>query len=345
MASLSEQLRLSDFDYELPTDLIAQAPAPVRDRSRLLVLDRGNGVVRHLVFSDIHELLRPGDVLVLNDTRVFPCRVLGKKPGGGKAELFLLEETGPNRWRALVRGVDRGKRVSVVDGVEAEIVDDGEDGVRTVHFHGVADIRAQLAEIGRVPLPPYIRREADAADRGRYQTVYAAREGAVAAPTAGLHFTRELLAALREKGVEIVIVTLHIGPGTFQPVRCENIAAHRMHPERYEVSATAADAVNRARSEGRRVIAVGTTSVRTLETAAAEDGTVRPGEGESRLFVYPGYRFHAVDGMVTNFHLPQSTLLMLIAAFAGHERTLRAYRLAVQERYRFYSYGDAMFIQ
>ena len=345
MPPLSEQLRLADFDYELPTDLIAQTPAPVRDRSRLLVLDRRTGDVRHLVFSDMSGLLRPGDVLVLNDTRVFPCRVLGRKPGGGRAELFLLEETGLNRWRALVRGVDPGKRVSVAAGIDAEVVGADEEGVRTVLFHGVADIRALLSEIGRVPLPPYIKREADASDRDRYQTVYAVREGAVAAPTAGLHFTGELLAALREKGVETVMVTLHVGPGTFQPVRSENIAGHRMHAERYEVPAVSADAVNRARNEGRRIIAVGTTGVRTLETAAAEDGTILPGEGESSLFIHPGYRFRAVDGMVTNFHLPKSTLLMLVAAFAGHGQTLSAYRLAVAERYRFYSYGDAMFIQ
>ncbi len=345
MTSVSEQLRLSQFDYELPQDLIAQTPPPVRDRSRLLVLDRSTGGVSHCVFSDISDLLRPGDLLVLNDTRVFPCRLVGKKSGGGKAELFLLEETGLNRWKALVRGVERGKRISVAAGIDAEVADTDDEGVRTVLFHGVTDIRTTLGEIGKVPLPPYIRREAGNDDRDRYQTVYAAREGAVAAPTAGLHFTDRLLASLRNRGIEGVFVTLHVGPGTFRPVRSENISDHRMHPERYEVPAVSSDAINRARCEGRRIIAVGTTTVRTLETASNEDGTVRSGEGVSSLFILPGYRFRAVDGMITNFHLPKSTLLMLVAAFAGHEQVLSAYRVAVRERYRFYSYGDAMFIQ
>jgi S-adenosylmethionine:tRNA ribosyltransferase-isomerase len=340
-----EQLRLADFDYELPQDLIAQTPSPVRDRSRLLVLDRRSGDIRHRVFSDVIDLLQPGDVLVLNDTRVFSCRLFGKKAGGGKAELFLLEEIGVNRWRALVRGgVDPGKRVVVTSGVEAEVIERTRDGVTTLQFHGIPDVRAVLDEIGRTPLPPYIKREAVERDRERYQTVYAAREGAVAAPTAGLHLTEALLASLRAKGVETVMVTLHVGPGTFQPVRSELIAEHRMHPERFAVPAGSADAVNRARSEGRRVIAVGTTSVRTLETAAAGDGRVHPGEGVSTLFIYPGYRFRVVDGMITNFHLPKSTLLMLVTAFAGLDHALAAYRLAVRERYRFYSYGDAMFI-
>ncbi len=346
MIGLSEQQKLSDFDYELPSDLIAQTPAPVRDRARLMVLDRLTGAVRHRIFTDIDGLLRPGDVLVLNDTRVFPCRLLGSKAGGGKAELFLLEETGLNRWRALVRGgVDRGKRVALTGGIDAEVVDVDNDGVRTVLFRGVADIRSALTEIGRTPLPPYIRREAGAEDRERYQTVYASQEGAVAAPTAGLHFTDGLLAALRAKGVEIVTVTLHVGPGTFQPVKSEIISSHRMHPERYAVPPASADAINRAGTEGRRIIAVGTTSVRTLETAADGDGVVRPGEGTSTLFVHPGYRFRVIDGMITNFHLPKSTLLMLVAAFAGRDQVLSAYRTAVKEQYRFYSYGDAMFIQ
>ncbi len=345
MASVSEQLKLADFDYELPPDLIAQTPAPVRDRSRLLVLDRRTGEVQHRIFADLCGLLLPGDVLVLNDTRVFPCRLLGKKAGGGRAELFLLEETGLNRWRALVRGgVERGKRISVSGGIDAEVIAVDDDGVRTILFHGIPDIRAALAEIGKTPLPPYIRREAGADDRERYQTVYAAQEGAVAAPTAGLHFTEDLLAALRGKGIETATVTLHVGPGTFQPVKSEIVSEHRMHPERYAVPPASADAINRARNEGRRIIAVGTTSVRTLETAAGEQGMVRAGEGSSTLFVYPGYRFRVVDGMITNFHLPKSTLLMLVAAFAGLERMLSAYRVAVRERYRFYSYGDAMFI-
>jgi S-adenosylmethionine:tRNA ribosyltransferase-isomerase len=228
--------------------------------------------------------------------------------------------------------------------IEAEVIEVDDDGVRTILFHGVSDIRSVLAEIGKTPLPPYIRREAGAHDRERYQTVYARREGAVAAPTAGLHFTDGLLAALRAKGIETVTVTLHVGPGTFQPVKSEIITSHRMHPERYAVPPASADRVNRARGEGRRIIAVGTTSVRTLETAAGEDGFVRACEGSSTLFIHPGYRFRVVDGMITNFHLPKSTLLMLVAAFAGTERVLSAYRAAVREQYRFYSYGDAMFI-
>ena len=344
-AAPAGQNRLSDFDYDLPDDLIAQVPAPERDRSRLLVLDRETGAVSHRTFSDLADLLVPGDVLVLNDTRVFPCRLVARKPGGGKAELFLLEELGVNRWTALVKGgVDAGKRVSVAPGVDAEIVSAAEDGIRTVRFEGPADIRPLLANLGRVPLPPYIKRDPGSDDRERYQTVYASCEGAVAAPTAGLHFTGELLDRLRGRGIVTVTVTLHVGPGTFQPVRAEDITQHRMHPERYAVPAGTAAEVEQARSEGRRVIAVGTTAVRALETSAAGDGRVRGGEGLSDLFIIPGFRFQAVDGMITNFHLPKSTLLMLVAAFGGRERMLAAYREAVKERYRFYSYGDAMLV-
>ena len=342
----ADQLTLADFDFELPESLIAQEPAAERDRSRLMVLDRSSGVIEHRIFQDIEHYLRPGDLLVLNNTRVFPCRLPAKKPGGGKAEIFLLAEQGLNLWDALVKGgVPAGKRLILDAGVEAELVSSNDDGTKRVRFHGVPDIRSILSGIGRTPLPPYIKREPTKADLDRYQTVYAAHEGAVAAPTAGLHFTRLLLDRLAAKGVGSAMVTLHVGPGTFQPVRVEKIAEHRMLPERFEIAPDAAEAINRAKREGRRIIAVGTTSVRTLETAAQGDGTIASGEGSSRLFIYPGFVFRIVDGIITNFHLPKSTLLMLVSAFAGRERVLAAYRAAVEHQYRFYSYGDAMFIR
>ena len=345
MSPVSEQLRLSDFDFNLPEDLIAQTPAEDRERSRLLVLDRKTGAVNHRIFADIDSLLIPGNLLVLNDTKVFPCRIPAKKAGGGKAEIFLLEEKGLNLWHALVRGgIDAGKRAAVAAGIEAEVIAEAGEGIKLVRFLGVPDIRTRLDELGKTPLPPYIKREPAADDLERYQTVYACNAGAVAAPTAGLHFTPSLLTRLRERGVETAMITLHVGPGTFQPVRSTNIAEHHMHPERFAIPADAAERINRARSEGRRIIAVGTTSVRTLETSAQTDGTVHAGEGNSELFIYPGYRFRIVDGMITNFHLPKSTLLMLVAAFAGRENVLNAYHTAIAQRYRFYSYGDAMLI-
>jgi S-adenosylmethionine:tRNA ribosyltransferase-isomerase len=342
---VSEHLRLSDFDFDLPEELIAQTPAEDREGSRLLVLDRQTGAVDHRRFSGISEQLVPGDLLVLNDTKVFPCRLQARKAGGGKAELFLLEEKGTNLWHALVKGgIDAGKTVSVAPGIDAEVLSAARDGIRLVRFQGIMDIRTALDELGRTPLPPYIKREPVAEDRERYQTVYASREGAVAAPTAGLHFTADLIQRMRDRGIGTAMVTLHVGPGTFQPVRTEDIAEHRMHAERYEVPAGTAELVNRALSEGRRVIAVGTTSVRALETAASKDGKVHGGAGSSELFITPGYRFNVVNGMVTNFHLPKSTLLMLVAALAGREYVLSAYREAVRQRYRFFSYGDAMLI-
>jgi len=342
----ADQLTLADFDFALPDALIAQEPAKERDRSRLMVLDRQSGSIEHRIFQDLENYLLPGDLLVLNNTRVFPCRLPAKKPGGGKAEIFLLAELGLNLWDALVKGgVPAGKRLVLDAGVEAEIVKSGDNGTHRVRFHGVPDIRNLLTEVGRTPLPPYIKREPTVADLERYQTVYAAQVGAVAAPTAGLHFTCELLDRLRAKGVGSAMVTLHVGPGTFQPVRVEKITEHRMLPERYEIAPDAAEAINRAKREGRRIIAVGTTSVRTLETAAQEGGMVASGEGSSRLFIYPGFVFRIVDGLITNFHLPKSTLLMLVSAFAGRERVLAAYRSAVEHQYRFYSYGDAMFIR
>lgn len=341
----TEAVRLSDYYFELPDSLIAQTPAPVRDRSRLMVIDPETRGIDHRIFSEIGRFLRPGDLLVLNNTKVFPCRLSARKPGGGKAEIFLLAEKGLNVWNALVKGsLAAGKKVVLDSGIEAEIVADHEDGTRDVRFHGGGDIKKSLADIGKTPLPPYIRREPTAKDAERYQTVFAEHDGAVAAPTAGLHFTRELLQGLKEQGILSTSITLHVGPGTFQPVRTELITEHRMHPEQYEISQEAAGVINTVRQEGGRVIAVGTTSVRTLETAASEDGMMTAGKGESRLFIYPGYRFKVIDAIVTNFHLPKSTLLMLVSAFAGRDRMLEAYRIAVLNHYRFYSFGDAMLI-
>lgn len=342
---VAETLRLSDFDYELPETLIAQEPLEQRDASRLLVLDRSTSRIEHRVFADIGSRLRPGDLLVLNDTKVIACRLPAAKAGGGRAEVFLLSEKGMNLWYALVKGPPaRGGMLTVGQGIEAEIACENADGTRIVRFHGVRDIKDVLPLMGKTPLPPYIRREPVDRDRERYQTVYAEREGAVAAPTAGLHFTEGMLRNLREGGIEIVPVTLHVGPGTFRPVRTDVIAQHRMHPEPFDISPSSAESINRAKAEGRRVIAVGTTSVRAVETAADAAGRVRAGSGSSSLFLYPGSPFRVIDGMVTNFHLPKSTLLMLVSAFAGREAVLAAYHAAAAERYRFYSYGDAMLI-
>jgi S-adenosylmethionine:tRNA ribosyltransferase-isomerase len=345
MTQVAEQIKLSDFDYDLPESLIAQEPSPVRDRSRLMVLKRETGDIEHSIFSDIENHLVPGDLLVLNNTKVFPCRLLAKKPGGGKAEIFLLSEIERNLWDALVKGgVGAGKRLNIAPGIEVEVVNDSDAGTRAVRFYGINDIRGVLPEIGRTPLPPYIKRSPFPRDRERYQTVYAANEGAVAAPTAGLHFTGELLQRLELKGVDIVTVTLHVGLGTFQPVRAEIIADHRMLRERYSIPTDTATSINHAKTNRRRIIAVGTTSVRTIETASTEDGTVASGEGYSDLFIHPGYRFKVTDGIITNFHLPKSTLLMLVSAFAGRDHILSAYNAGVAQKYRFYSYGDAMLI-
>ncbi|HYA87410.1 MAG TPA: tRNA preQ1(34) S-adenosylmethionine ribosyltransferase-isomerase QueA [Nitrospirota bacterium] len=344
-STVAEELRLSDFEYHLPKALIAQEPSPVRDQSRLMVMDRKTGAIVHHIFCNLDEQLIPGDLIVLNDTKVFPCRLMARKNGGGNAEIFLISERGRNLWDALVKGGGTvGKKLHVADGIEAEIIGVGEDSLRTVRFHGVNDIRQMLSDIAETPLPPYIKREATTADRERYQTVYASHEGAVAAPTAGLHFTPELLQRLSTKGIEVATITLHVGPGTFQPVKVENIIDHRMRAERYCISHETATRINSAHAEGRRVIAVGTTSLRAIETAASRRGVITPGQGFSTLFIYPGYHFKAAHGIITNFHLPKSTLLMLVCAFAGRENILSAYRVAVAEHYRFYSYGDAMLI-
>ena len=336
-----------DFDFELPDAQIAQHAAP-RGESRLLVLD-AEGAARHRRVRDLSELLRPGDLLVVNDTRVLPARLFGKRlPGGGRVELLLAERHGEREWDALLKPGRRappGTRIELSAEIFAEVVARGEDGRFRLRFS--SPIEPHLERLGHVPLPPYIHRAPghpdEAADRERYQTVYAREPGAIAAPTAGLHFDEELLAALDTRGVERVAVTLHVGLGTFKPVTAELVHEHRMDVERYLVPEATASALRRARIDGRRVVAVGTTVVRTLESAAvAHDGEVPAGAGSTSLFIYPGFRFRVVDALLTNFHLPQSTLLMLVCAFAGRERVLAAYREAVEFGYRFYSYGDAM---
>jgi S-adenosylmethionine:tRNA ribosyltransferase-isomerase len=345
---------LADYDYELPPELIAQEPAERRDHSRLLTLDRATGAVAHQRFDALARFLSPGDVLVVNDTAVVKARLLGRKESGGRVEVFLLDYAGgrrqsdPGRFtcECLVRSSKParvGTRLFFEPGLSATIIGAG-DGTWQVEFSGDGDFDAVLERVGHVPLPPYIRRRDAPADRSAYQTVYAAERGAVAAPTAGLHFTPELIDELKARGVVMATITLHVGYGTFAPVRTEDIRVHRMHAERFAIPAATADAVHAAREQGHRVIAVGTTTVRTLEAAADARGSVASGGGWCELFIYPGFRFRAVDAMITNFHLPKSTLLMLVSAFAGRERVLNAYREAVAARYRFYSYGDAMLI-
>ena len=331
-----EPMRRSDYAFHLPGELIAQHP-----------LDRRDGAICHRRFRELPQLLRPGDVLVMNDSRVLPSRLLGHREGtGGAAELLLLEQKGKDLWETLARPGKKlrpGSRVVFGEGLlTGEIVDTLEGGNRLVRFRYEGDsFFAVLDRIGQMPLPPYITERLE--DGERYQTVYSRQPGSAAAPTAGLHFTPELLEALRNKGIQTGFVTLHVGLGTFRPVKAENITDHHMHLEHYTVPEETARLVNAAKAEGRRVIAVGTTSCRTLESAWKE-GALTPGPGSTGIFIYPGYRFQVLDGLITNFHLPESTLIMLVSAFAGYESTMNAYREAVQERYRFFSFGDAMFI-
>ncbi len=355
MTSLSSpELTLAEYDYELPRDLIARYPSERRDESRLLVLlGEGTGY-RHLRFSQVGELLRPGDLLVLNESRVIPARLLGRKPTGAAAEILLLRPVSSGvpgdesqDWEALVRPGSKlkpGRRVSVAPELEVEIVDSTPQGGRIVRLHTSLTVPQALERFGRVPLPPYLDREDEAVDRERYQTVYARVPGSVAAPTAGLHFTPELLDRIQAAGVEVARILLHVGVGTFRPVEAGTLEEHRMHPERYEIPLAAARAVEETRERGGRVWAVGTTVVRALESAALPGEGLRTGEGETDLFIRPPYRFQVVDALLTNFHLPRSTLLMLVAALAGRESVLDAYREAVAQGYRFYSYGDAMAI-
>lgn len=357
-------MKPEDFDFELPAGQIAQRPAPSREGSRLFCLHRTNGAFEHRTFSELPERLRRGDLLVLNDTRVVPARLLGRKVGtGGRAELLLVHPSAPVptpealasapasvAWICLGQAskpLRPGTRLAFEGGLTAEIAGERGGGEYVVQFasEGTEPLSALLERVGRVPLPPYIEREPSAEDAARYQTVYARVPGSVAAPTAGLHFTESLFAELEARGIERTYLTLEVGPGTFLPVREGSLDAHVMHAERYHVPEETARRVTQARAEGRRIVAVGTTSVRTLEAAwNAEQKRLSPGPGETALFIRPGHVFGAVDGMITNFHLPRSTLLMLVSAFAGRERVLAAYREAVERGYRFFSYGDAMWI-
>ena len=346
-------MRTADFDYFLPEELIAQTPAEPRDHSRLMVVHRGDGTREHKHFYDIIDYLNPGDALVINETKVIPARLLGvKEDTGVPVEILLLRRENATDWEALVkpgRRLKPGAVCSFGDGLlKCEIMSSvPEIGGRIVRFMwdqaGHNTFEGILDQLGEMPLPPYIHEKLQ--DRGRYQTVYARNEGSAAAPTAGLHFTPELLEKVKAKGVTIVPVTLHVGLGTFRPVTVEDVDTHVMHSEYYQVTQEAADALNAVRAQGGRIICVGTTSVRTLETVATEDGIVHPGAGDTAIFIYPGKKIKAVDALITNFHLPQSTLLMLVSTFMGRETALDVYREAVEEKYRFFSFGDAMFIE
>lgn len=336
-------MKLSEFDYELPKSLIAQRPADRRDESRLMVLHRKTGRIKHRSFTEIVKLFEPDDLLVINNTRVKPVRLLGRKPTGGKAEILLLNNREDGLWEALVKGLSKGI-IILGEGLTAKVEKfSGHDrgSSRLVKFSG--DPEAYVDSHGVMPLPPYIKRAPDDEDKERYQTVYATESGAIAAPTAGLHFTAEILEGLRKRGVEIHVITLHVGPGTFKAVTTQELKDHKMDEEPYHIGSATADAVTQARNAGRRVFAVGTTTTRTLETAF-KGGRLMPGSGASSLFITPGYRFKAIDGLLTNFHLPKATPLMLVSAFAGLHNTHHAYKAAVKENYRFFSYGDAMLI-
>ena len=349
---------ISEFDYELPEELIAQHPLERRDASRMLLLSRAEGSWRDSSFSEFASEMREGDCVVVNNTRVFPARLEGRRePTGGRVELLLVrrrEDLGGETWEALARParrLDAGARVTFGGGrLAASVLSATEDGARrVVRFETGEDFAALLEEFGRMPLPPYIKRESDDLatrdeDRERYQTVYAAASGAIAAPTAGLHFTTELFGRLRSRGVRVAELTLHVGYGTFAPVRAEDLSTHTVAAESFEIGAETADALNETRARGGRIVAVGTTTVRALESVAGEGGRIKAGRGETGLTITPGYRFRAVDAMLTNFHLPRSSLLVLVGAFAGRELALDAYRHAVAARYRFYSYGDCMLI-
>lgn len=335
---------VQDFDYTLPEELIAQTPLKDRDKSRLLVYDRKTKEIQHRIFSDIVEYIRPEDCLVLNNTRVLPARLLGKKSGtGGSVEMVLLKDLGDNQWEVLVnpgRRVKEGCIVEFGDGLlKAHVIKRTEEGNRLVQFEYQGIWQEVLDTVGIMPLPPYIH--ATLEDKERYQTVYSKINGSAAAPTAGLHFTKELLETIAQKGTEIAYLTLHVGLGTFRPVKEETVQDHKMHTEYYAVDEETAEKINARRRAGGRIIAVGTTSCRVLETVTTSDGVVHAGEGETGIFIYPGYTFKAVDALITNFHLPKSTLLMLISAFAGREEVLRFYEEAIAEKYRFFSFGDA----
>lgn len=339
-------MKTKDFWYELPEELIAQTPLAQRDASRLMLLNKKTGEIEHRVFSQLPELLRAGDCLVMNDSRVIPARLFGKRDTGGAVEVLLLNDRGGGVWECLTKP---GRKTPVgtqlhfgEDTLTATVVGLESDGNKLIQFHTDEVFLEVLERLGHVPLPPYIKTELK--DAERYQTVYANEPGSAAAPTAGLHFTNELLERLEQVGIELNRVTLHVGLGTFRPVKEEDLTQHEMHAEFCAISADTAARINAAKREGRRIIAVGTTSCRTLEAVADEQGFVRPFSGEVNIYIYPGYLFKCIDGLVTNFHLPESTLLMLVSALAGREAVLHAYRVAVEERYRFFSFGDAMLI-
>lgn len=339
-------MKTSDFTYELPEELIAQTPIEKRDASRLMVLDKQTGAIEHRHFFELPGYLRSGDCLVLNDSRVIPARLFGTRPGGGVTEIVLLRDLGDKRWECLCRPGKKtriGNRISFGNGeLTAEVEAVQEDGNRILRFDYEGIFLEILDRLGQMPLPPYIKTQLE--DKERYQTVYSREPGSAAAPTAGLHFTNELLDAIRATGVKVCFVTLHVGLGTFRPVKAENIEEHDMHSEYCTISAETAAAINETKANGGRVIAVGTTSCRTLESFAKDDGAMEAASGWTNIFIYPGYRFKCIDALVTNFHLPGSTLVMLVSALAGRDNILNAYKTAVEERYRFFSFGDAMFI-
>ena len=340
-------MKVSEFNYELPEELIAQTPIEKRDESRLMVLDRNKQTIEHKTFKDIIDYLQPGDCLVRNNTKVIPARIYGKKETGAKVEFLLLKNIEGDIWESIVRPGNKlhvGTKVIFGDGLlTAEILEIMPGGTRKVQFSYEGIFNEILDKIGLMPLPPYIHEELK--DNDRYQTVYAKYNGSAAAPTAGLHFTPELLKKIEEKGVKIANVTLHVGIGTFRPVKEENVENHEMHTEHFYIKQEDVDKINETKKQGKRVIAVGTTSCRVLETIADENGFVKETEGDTSIFIYPGYQFKCLDGLITNFHLPQSTLLMLVSALAGKDYILKAYNEAVKENYRFFSFGDAMFIQ
>ena len=341
-------MNVKDYDYDLPEELIAQDPLEDRSSSRLMVLDRQTGDVEHRHFTDILEYLHPGDCLVINNTKVIPARLFGvKEDTQAKIEVLLLKRKENDIWETLVKPGKKAKpgtKLVFGDGLlTAEVVDVVEEGNRLIQFHYDGIFEEILDQLGQMPLPPYITHQLK--DKNRYQTVYAKYDGSAAAPTAGLHFTKELLQKVKDMGVDIAEVTLHVGLGTFRPVKVENVLDHHMHSEFYMVSQEAADKINRAKESGHRVIAVGSTSTRTLEAAADENGRLHETSGWTEIFIYPGYQFKVIDALITNFHLPQSTLVMLVSALAGREHVLHAYEIAVKERYRFFSFGDAMLIQ
>ena len=341
-------MRKEDFNFDLPEELIAQDPLEDRSSSRLLVLDKETGKTENHVFREIIDYLETGDCLVINDTKVIPARLIGSKIGtDAKIEVLLLKRKENDVWETLVKPGKKAKigtRISFGDGLlVGEVVDIVEEGNRLIHFEYEGIFEEILDRLGQMPLPPYITHQLE--DKNRYQTVYAKHSGSAAAPTAGLHFTPELLKKIEEKGVQIARVTLHVGLGTFRPVKVDNILEHHMHSEFYQIEEEAAEKINTAKANGKRVIAVGTTSCRTIESAAKEDGTIAPVSGWTDIFIYPGYQFKVMDCLITNFHLPESTLVMLVSALAGREHVLNAYEEAIKERYRFFSFGDAMFIR